>query len=85
MVGTHNWGFRKVWTQVFDTIGIPYSQSFVTHIMDRVVIKRQLWIDFHGKLEEKRKIEHKNDATEKKPLYEKLNNRVHISHWNGHW
>ena len=39
-VGTHNLGFRQFWTQVFDDIGVPYSQSFVDHL-DRVVNRRK--------------------------------------------
>ena len=31
VVGTHNWGFHKYWTQVFDELGITSSQSFQNH------------------------------------------------------
>ena len=69
MVGTHNWGFRKYWTQVFDAVEVPYSASFVAHL-DRVVQRRQRWKEYHGKTEVKRRRAHKQDATEKKLLYE---------------
>ena len=63
-VGTHNLGFRQFWTQVFDDIGVPYSQSFVDHL-DRVVSRRKRWKEYHGKIEVKRRRAHKQDATEK--------------------
>ena len=68
-VGVHNWGIRKFWTQVFDAIGIKYTQSFLDHL-DRVASRRLRWKEYHGRKEVKRRRAHKQDAIEKKLMFE---------------
>ena len=68
-VGTHNLEFRQFWTQVFDDIGVLYSQSFVNHL-DRVVSKRQIWKQFHGKTEWEEKKSAQTGCDRKKLIYE---------------
>ena len=39
MTGTHNWGYRRYWLEVFTQVGIDYISFFLDHL-DRVDIKR---------------------------------------------
>ena len=69
VIGTHNWGFRKYWSVVFNTLGVEYTQSFVNHL--EMTDKRKLyWKTHHSKQEVKRRRGYKQDATQKKLLYE---------------
>ena len=64
VIGTHNWGFRKYWSVVFNTLGVEYTQSFVNHL--EMTDKRKLyWKTHHSKQEVKRRRGYKQDATQK--------------------
>ena len=39
IVGTHNWGYRRYWKEVFTQVGIDYTSFFIDHL-DRVDIKK---------------------------------------------
>ena len=68
-IGSHNWGVFKFWTQVFSHMGIPFSQSFTDHLM-RVCNRRARWKKFHGEQSVKRRRAFRQNATEKRLLFE---------------
>lgn len=68
-IGCHNWGFLKFWTSVFDSLGIIYSQAFQHHLA--VVEKKRIrWKGFHQKNEVKKRRAYRQDATERRLIYE---------------
>jgi len=48
---------------------IKYTQSFLDHL-DRVASRRLRWKEYHGRKEVKRRRAHKQDAIEKKLMFE---------------
>ena len=69
IVGVHNWGMHKYWTEVFTSMGVPYSPFFSNHLC-QVDERRKRWKEYHGKRDVKRKRAHKQQATEKRLIYE---------------
>ena len=69
VVGTHNWGARKFWTNVFRELGIHCSSFFLSHL-DQVDRKKRIQKVYHKSIDTKRSRAHKQDACEKKLLYE---------------
>ena len=69
VVGCHNWGFKRFWTEYYSAIGLPCSPNFL-YFLQRTEKKRKRYKDRSEKAEVKRRRAHKQDATEKKLLYE---------------
>ena len=54
---------------MFQSLGIPYSSNFSSHLR-QVDERRKRWKEFHGKTVVKRKRAHKQQATERRLIYE---------------
>ena len=70
MVGTHNWGYKRYWQEVFDSIGVSYNVLLVNHL-DRVVETKSRNKSRKQMQDVKRKRAFKQDAIEKRLLLEK--------------
>ena len=68
VVGTHNWGLHRYWTEVFTNLGVPFTNHFSNHLT-RVDKTRKRWKEYHGKKVVKRKRAYKQDAIERKLVY----------------
>ena len=69
VVGSHNWGIIKYWSHVFGCLGISLSPNFL-HYLTTVQMRRRRWEQYQQKPEIKRKRAYKQDAAEKRLLYE---------------
>ena len=69
VIGTHNWGHTKLWTTVFDQAGVSYSKHFIT-MLERIDKGKVLQKAYHSNPDTKRRRAYKQQACEKKLLYE---------------
>ena len=69
MVGMHNWGIKKYWQEVFNTIGVQYTTQLVNHL-DRVTKVKQKNKERKQSQDVKRKRAFKQDAIKKQLLME---------------
>ena len=69
MVGMHNWGIKKYWQEVFNTIGVQYTTQLVNHL-DRVTKVKQKNKERKQSQDVKQKRAFKQDAIEKQLLME---------------
>ena len=69
VIGSHNWRFQKYWIIVFCQLGISPSIFFRTYL-EQVDRKKSVQKNFHSKIDTMRRRAHKQEACEKKLLYE---------------
>ena len=69
VVGTHNWGHKKFWTTVFSDVSISHSNHFVS-FLENTDRNRERQKEFHLKPDTKRRRAYRQDACEKKILFE---------------
>ena len=69
VIGCHNLGYANYWKLAFDRIGILYSQYFEHHL-SVVENKKIRWKGYRAKQEVKRRRAYRQEATERRLLYE---------------
>ena len=68
VVGSHNWGLHRYWTEVFSNLGVPYTKYFSDHLTC-VDTTRKRWEKQSSKQVVKRTRAYKQDAIEQQLLY----------------